>query len=174
MSIDDGINEALADLDEKVFRDALWRGVLEAVNGVKAGRPGHFSSRGVGRYSDDGQAVACTMTMGQDDGTQTVYDITVSVAAHEDSRDGYWLNHASTFDDRRRVVVDGQHYVIGSGSGGGFGGRRFDIEFFDGRKVTTYDLWSQGTIPPKHRERYPDNARFIPRASLTFDLGEAA
>lgn len=63
-----------------------------------------------------------------------------------------------------RVIVDHHFYVLGDdkGFGGirGFAGRRFDIEFFDGRRVTTHDLWSGGIIPPKWRERWPDNAVF--------------
>ena len=40
-------------------------------------------------------------------------------------------------------------------------GRRFDIEFFDGRRVTTHDLWSGSDIPERYRAHLPDNARFL-------------
>ncbi|MFB8071104.1 hypothetical protein [Streptomyces californicus] len=165
------------------MKDALWDGVLSVVDALKESEPGHFSSHDAANYSDDERAVTCQMKMGQDDGTSLVYDITVSVKVREDSADGFWTGSSphpriytlpSDIDESRRVVVDGQHYSIGPGASGGFGGRRFDIEFFDGRRVTTHDLWSQGTIPPKHRERYPDNARFAPqpeRSRFTaFDL----
>ncbi|MEV4748997.1 hypothetical protein AB0K21_21685 [Streptosporangium sp. NPDC049248] len=73
-------------------------------------------------------------------------------------------------DPAKRVVVNGEHYLIcGDETGGfrGYGGRRFDIEFFDGRTATTRNLWCQGTIPPRWRDRYPDNARFVTRAKTT-------
>ncbi|GGX26811.1 hypothetical protein [Streptomyces chryseus] len=154
------------------MKNALWQGVLSVVDSLKVTEPGHFSSRDAAHYSDDETSVLCEMKMGQDDGTSTIYRITVSVEATEDSADDFWTGHSphphiyslpADADESRRVVVDGKHYTIGPGGSGGFGGRRWDIEFFDGRKVTTHDLWSQGTIPPKHRERYPDNARFAPR-----------
>ncbi|GGY88793.1 hypothetical protein CP967_31265 [Streptomyces nitrosporeus] len=154
------------------MKQALWDGVLSIVDGLTKSEPGYFSSRRAGDFSDDDSTVTCEMQMGQDDGTSLIYDITVSVKVREDSADDFWTGHSqhpdiytlpSDANESRRVVVDGQHYSIGPGNSGGFGGRRFDIEFFDGRKVTTHDLWSQGTIPPKHRERYPDNARFAPQ-----------
>ncbi|MEV0149746.1 MULTISPECIES: hypothetical protein [unclassified Nonomuraea] len=69
----------------------------------------------------------------------------------------------SAADPTARVVVDGEHYTIGGDTGGfrGFGGRRFGIEWFDGRKATTRNLWHQGTVPAEWRHRYPDNARFV-------------
>ncbi|MGW4792213.1 hypothetical protein ACWEPC_07335 [Nonomuraea sp. NPDC004297] len=48
-------------------------------------------------------------------------------------------------------MVDGEHYAIGGDTGGfrGHGGRHFDIEWFDGRRATTQNLWHQGTVPPR-------------------------
>jgi len=51
----------------------------------------------------------------------------------------------------------------------GMGGRRFDIEWFDGRKQTTYSLWCNGQIPSHYRERIPDNARFLNGAEAAMD-----
>ncbi len=68
---------------------------------------------------------------------------------------------------QQRAIIGGTCYVIGvetSKGPRGFGGRRFDIEFFDGRTVTTTDLWYQGVVSPKWRERLPDNARFATSA----------
>jgi hypothetical protein len=69
----------------------------------------------------------------------------------------------SNSDPADRVVVDGEHYSICADTGAfrGHGGRRFDIEFFDGRTATTRNLWHQGTVPAEWRYRYPDNARFV-------------
>lgn len=74
--------------------------------------------------------------------------------------DGYLENVTDPVD---RVVIDGEHYVIREDAGPirGFGGRRFDIQFFDGRTVTTRNLWHQGTVPAEWRHRYPDNAAFV-------------
>jgi hypothetical protein len=62
------------------------------------------------------------------------------------------------------TVIDGWVYTPGTRTTGefrGMAGRRFDIEYFDGRKVTTFDLWSGGEIPERFRDRIPDTARFV-------------
>ncbi|MBD9721898.1 hypothetical protein PV755_09160 [Streptomyces caniscabiei] len=70
-------------------------------------------------------------------------------------------------DTAKRVVAGGGHYLLGDDNSDsptayrGFDGRRFTIEFFDGRTVSSGDLWYQGVIPPKWRSRFPDNARFV-------------
>jgi hypothetical protein len=66
-------------------------------------------------------------------------------------------------DIARRVVVEGQHYMVApeDGSFKGFGGRRFHIRFFDGREIDTGNLWHQGIIPVRFREAMPDNAVFV-------------
>lgn len=43
----------------------------------------------------------------------------------------------------------------------GMAGRRFDIEYFDGRRVTTHDLWAGGEVPERYRHLIPDTARFL-------------
>ena len=62
-------------------------------------------------------------------------------------------------------MIDGTHYVIEpdepNAAFQGFGGAEFQIEFFDGTKVVTHNLWCQGE--PEHpywKEKFPDNARF--------------
>ena len=47
------------------------------------------------------------------------------------------------------------HYFLG------FGGGRFDIQFHDGRKITTHNLWYRGEIPEELRAEMPDNAEFV-------------
>lgn len=61
-------------------------------------------------------------------------------------------------------IIDGYTYGPGnrtSGSFRGMAGRRFDIEYFDGRRITTFDLWGGGLIPEKFKDRLSDNARFL-------------
>ena len=65
----------------------------------------------------------------------------------------------------RRVIVGGVHFSIGDEIDGpfrGHGGRKFIIQFFDGRVIETTNLWFQGKIDDRFRERLPDNAVFLP------------
>lgn len=71
----------------------------------------------------------------------------------------HWEIIASYYDNP--LIIDGVRYSLGPGSSGGMAGRKFEIEFFDGRKVTTNDLWCQGEIPESFRSRIPDTARFL-------------
>ena len=64
------------------------------------------------------------------------------------------------------VVIDGVHYYIDDEDSKshfrGFGGAKFVIQFNDGRVVNTTNLWCQGEVPPEWRDKFPDNAQFIP------------
>lgn len=77
---------------------------------------------------------------------------------------GFWLVAIKTPPD---TVINGRTYSIGNvtkppnSPHAGMAGRRFDIEYFDGRTVTTHDLWSGSEIPERYRDRLPDNARFL-------------
>lgn len=74
----------------------------------------------------------------------------------------HWHVAASRKHD---TVIDGRLYTVGNRLQGsehnGMAGRRFDIEYFDGRNVTTYDLWSGGEIPENYRRFIPNTARFL-------------
>lgn len=76
----------------------------------------------------------------------------------------YWRVQA---EKTHQVVIEGRIYSLGdvnkapNSPHAGMAGRRFDIEFFDGRRVTTHDLWSGSEVPEHLRERIPDNARFL-------------
>lgn len=78
----------------------------------------------------------------------------------------FWFEKIAQTNENT-VVVDGVRYTIGEENPNsyfkGFGGAEFNIEFFDGRKVVSHNLWRQGEIP-EHFRNYPelqDNARFI-------------
>lgn len=80
----------------------------------------------------------------------------------------YWLEKIMLTDENT-AIINGIRYTIEDEDihphFRGFGGREFNIEFFDGRTVTTHNLWCQGKIPERFRS-YPelqDNARFIPK-----------
>jgi hypothetical protein len=69
-------------------------------------------------------------------------------------------------DPSRYFIAKGEAYYIGPATSGpknfnGFSGRRFVIEFSDGRQVETCNLWANGEVPPSHREELPDNAWFV-------------
>ena len=61
-------------------------------------------------------------------------------------------------------MIDGTHYVIEpdepNSAFQGFGGAKFQIEFNDGHRVVTHNLWCQGEPENYWREKFPDNARF--------------
>lgn len=67
-----------------------------------------------------------------------------------------------------RIIINGNCYVDSGDkpqcdykSWLGFDGQRFYIRFFDGREITTNNLWHNGIIPQEYREQLPDNAEFI-------------
>jgi hypothetical protein len=156
--------------EKSPVNDALWKGALAIVADLPRETGGGY--RGVGEFSRDGDASTVKTTLGveQPDGTTKVYRITLTVAESTDDHDGLWgpRGRADVADDNKpgmRVVIDANLYTIGDGHSShgfqGFGGREFHIEFFDGRTVTTRDLWHHGVVPPKWRERWPDNAKFV-------------
>lgn len=74
----------------------------------------------------------------------------------------WWLRRNSPHVAR----IDGTHYYIRPNDPDspfqGFGGRQFFIYFpNDERTISTRNLWCQGDIPPRWRERLPDNAKFL-------------
>lgn len=74
----------------------------------------------------------------------------------------FWRERVDQVEETT-AIIDGYWYAPGNRTEGkfrGMAGRRFDIEYFDGRKCTCYDLWSGGDIPEHFREQLPDNARF--------------
>jgi hypothetical protein len=77
---------------------------------------------------------------------------------------GYWREVLAKKPD---TVIDGRIYSVGdvrkppNQRHAGMAGRRFDIEFFDGRRVTTHDLWAGSEIPERYRAQLPDTARFL-------------
>lgn len=78
----------------------------------------------------------------------------------------FWLKKTilSDEDEARRVIAEGEHYMIALETNcmfKGFGGRQFRIRFFDGREIETSNLWHQGNIPAGFRALLPDNADLV-------------
>lgn len=94
----------------------------------------------------------------------------------------FWLERTERVNDPAIAVVDGKFYTIAEEPSGddrfrpglGYGGRRFDIEFHDGRKVVSHNVWFGGEIPAHFRDRLPDNAKVTENeaSSLTAMLAE--
>ena len=88
----------------------------------------------------------------------------------------YWQFRIDQKDDPRQVRVDGKVYWLGPDYAStpkqhkGFAGQEFRLRFFDGREVTTHDLWLNGEIPKEYREELPDNAVFLDREGREVDF----
>jgi len=71
------------------------------------------------------------------------------------------------------VIAEGHHYLIepdppaGYRGFTGFGGAKFVIQFKDGRRVESRNVWHQGDIPQHFREHFPDNAEFVEQPQTT-------
>lgn len=74
----------------------------------------------------------------------------------------YW--HAQLTNRERAVVVDGEHFRFGAGTGmaRGYGGRRFRLRDLSTGEVTeTHDLWRQGVIPDFLLADFPNTHEFV-------------
>lgn len=61
-------------------------------------------------------------------------------------------------------MIDGVHYIIEPDKPNtifqGFGGAEFQIEFNDGTRIITHNLWCQGEPDEHWKQLFPDNAHF--------------
>jgi len=76
----------------------------------------------------------------------------------------HWVEWEKRKDDPRVARIEGGHYRYSDPTDKGFrgfGGRKFVIQFDDGRLIESSNLWFQGDIPDRFRERLPDNAKFV-------------
>lgn len=80
----------------------------------------------------------------------------------------FWREKVAIKDDPRVARIDGVHFIGEDGivqgidsSFLGHGGSKFTIQFNDGRKITTNNLWCQGRIPEIWKAQLPDNAKFL-------------
>jgi hypothetical protein len=76
-----------------------------------------------------------------------------------------WRKRLKDLNKPETAIIDGTFYSIGNEDPKiqcrGFGGARFQIEFNDGRRVVTTNLWCGGDISKYWRDNYyKDNARF--------------
>lgn len=165
----------------KRIEDRLWARMQQAIQELGQGHRGNSRSRIEYTPTDNGTSASCTYGLWNEDGTATEHAmkatwtagvITIEMQRSVDSFDGTWGPNGRVQPDgpERLVTIDHTVYKIAPEHGRtvpgfrGFCGRRFDIELFDGRTVTTTNLWEVGTVPPKWRDRWPDTARFAVRA----------
>lgn len=78
----------------------------------------------------------------------------------------FWREKEEIKNEARVVRIDGVHFSLGDEVNApafckGHGGRKFVIQFNDGRVVTSTNLWCQGNIPESWRERLPNNATWV-------------
>ena len=91
---------------------------------------------------------------------------------------GYWLDLVQKASGDRNYLItpDGIHYTIekeadrGRADFRGFGGRAFRIEFSDGTKVRTTNLWHQGEVPQRFRYLFTNVA--VVMEEMTANMGE--
>lgn len=75
----------------------------------------------------------------------------------------FWKGKTSIKNRPNVTRINGDHFTIASESdrNKGYGGQKFTIKFFDGRIITTTNLWYQGKIPEHFRKALEDNAEFV-------------
>lgn len=85
----------------------------------------------------------------------------------------FWKKIISEKDEY--IIVNGHCYCDGGdrpnymkASYLGHAGRRFWIRFFDGRTITTNNLWYNGEIPEEFRSELPDTAEFYTPEHIKF------
>ena len=75
-----------------------------------------------------------------------------------------WRKRLPLVNKSNVAIIDGTFYTIGSEDDPspfrGFGGDKFVINFKDGRKVTTTNLWCGGNVSKHWKPQFPDNADF--------------
>lgn len=76
----------------------------------------------------------------------------------------FWTNHAN---NPNGIRVNGKHYTIGAEHPKterhlrGFCGDKFHFRKHDGAEIVSTNVWFQGDIPERFRERMPDNAVIV-------------
>ena len=79
----------------------------------------------------------------------------------------FWLEKIDMdpVDKREQTIINGVHMMACPSTDGpfqGMGGRQHIFEYFDdGRMVFCDNVWYQGEIPERFRDRLPDNARVV-------------
>jgi len=74
------------------------------------------------------------------------------------------VNDKELIGQHKTCMIDGTHYIIcdenSKSAFRGFSGAKFQIEFNDGTRVVTTNLWCQGEPTAYWKDKFPNNARF--------------
>lgn len=145
---------------------AIWEGILKLIEALPPATGG--TSRAPASWTEQSGAThgRTEYVTWNSDGTKTIREIAVTVTERQDSNDKFWEMQLA--DRTNALVINGKHYRIGENNGRpardtfrGFGGRKFGVQKLDGTDpFDVDDLWFQGPVPPKHRDKFPDTARF--------------
>ena len=92
--------------------------------------------------------------------TQTTVDYLIDLGKFYCFDCAFWIDRLQYVDDPNHVIIDGHYFVVGSGNSNGMGGREHRIIRNDGREITTSDLWHNGRIDDRFKDRLKDNAVF--------------
>jgi hypothetical protein len=91
----------------------------------------------------------------------------------------FWTKLCQPKEGCIQIIVDGHHYQTGYADVNcpdaprfaGFGGRQFYVKLL--KEIPrvpfiffTHNMWHQGTIPIRFRDRLPDNAEFINKVEV--------
>lgn len=157
--------------EEEAPKQELWKAILAKCEEIQHAKPHTGSSRGIVYYGSKDRAI-CILGLSLPNGTKETNileasrwrgEITVSVQSSISNNDSFWKEKVKF--KRQLVIVNHVCYSIGSENSSssfrGFSGRKFNVEFTDGRVVETTNLWYIGTIPPYYRRQLKDNAKFI-------------
>lgn len=167
-------------MDQSLVNE-LWQKVLhesDRIRRVYHRDGGGGSSRSAAMAHADGRTVSCILDVQLPDGSHATYHIKATKKAQFQSGpeisvsyDKYYHDNVRFWEEQLKdrndaVVIDNKHYRIGredAKGSRGHGGSKFVIEFNDGTIITTTNLWYQGVIPPRLRDKFPNTARFQTR-----------
>lgn len=158
--------------------DMLWSEILREVDRIKKieHRDSCGSVRSEAMAHSNGKTLSAILDLTLPDGSHVVYhiqatrktlgqvgpEVSISYKKYYHNAEDFWDEQLR--DRSNAIVINHTHYRIGeenSSLRSGFGGRKYKIEFKDGRTVTTNNLWYQGVIPPALWNKFPDNAHFV-------------
>ena len=86
---------------------------------------------------------------------------------HDCFNDKFWMlkiRDVNKAPEKFETIKNNLYYIADENDNDsfrGFDGRKFIIKYNDGRQIITTNMWHNGTIPEKFRDKLPDNAIFI-------------
>lgn len=173
-------------------KDACWDVLLKRVHKIDRESKADGTNRGTRRSGGAillGQkGMSVEFQISQNDGRSKLHlikayyypehSIRLDESVYWSDNDWFWEPRAKAVRDNPDgyLIVNHQFYTLGSGNGGGFGGRKIRYQrriemtgplddensgFVYSETEETRDLWYGGVIPPAWRDRLPDNAVFL-------------